>query len=131
MELKLTCPYNSSNSAILCRSMKKTSSQHSQSSSNTQQDCHGHGHDQEIKGSGTSSPLSSTNISKLILPPLGVSSYNQAPFDSKGWIISPMDSRYRYTSLYTHIYIYMHTYKPKCTHVCISLTHTPAHVSPL
>ena len=35
------------------------------------------------------------NISKLILPPLGVSSQN--PVNSKGWIISPMDSRYRYT----------------------------------
>ncbi|KHN11238.1 Potassium channel AKT2/3 [Glycine soja] len=33
------------------------------------------------------------NISKLILPPLGVSSQN--PVNSKGWIISPMDSRYR------------------------------------
>ncbi|KAL2324778.1 hypothetical protein Fmac_023836 [Flemingia macrophylla] len=33
------------------------------------------------------------NISKIILPPLGVSSQN--PVNSKGWIISPMDSRYR------------------------------------
>ncbi|XP_028757457.1 potassium channel AKT2/3-like [Neltuma alba] len=36
------------------------------------------------------------NISKLILPPLGASSYNQNPVQTKGWIISPMDSRYRY-----------------------------------
>lgn len=35
------------------------------------------------------------NVSKLILPPLGVSSYNHNPVVSKGWIISPMDSRYR------------------------------------
>ncbi|KAK7328292.1 hypothetical protein VNO77_22395 [Canavalia gladiata] len=33
------------------------------------------------------------NVSKLILPPLGVSSQN--PVNSKGWILSPMDSRYR------------------------------------
>lgn len=33
------------------------------------------------------------NVSKLILPPLGVS--NQNPVNSKGWIISPMDSKYR------------------------------------
>ncbi|MED6207356.1 RAC-beta serine/threonine-protein kinase [Stylosanthes scabra] len=38
------------------------------------------------------------NVSKLILPPLGVSSnkYEQNPVDSRGWIISPMDSRYRW-----------------------------------
>ncbi|KAK7302414.1 hypothetical protein RJT34_13303 [Clitoria ternatea] len=34
------------------------------------------------------------NVSKLILPPLGVSSQNN-PVYSNGWIISPMDSRYR------------------------------------
>ncbi|KAF7803622.1 potassium channel AKT2/3 isoform X1 [Senna tora] len=36
------------------------------------------------------------NVSKLILPPLGVSSFNQNPVGSKGWIISPMNSRYRW-----------------------------------
>nr|AAD16278.1 pulvinus inward-rectifying channel for potassium SPICK1 [Samanea saman] len=36
------------------------------------------------------------NVSKLILPPLGVSSYNLNPVENKGWIISPMDTRYRY-----------------------------------
>lgn len=36
------------------------------------------------------------NLSKLILPPLGVSSYNQNQNESKGYIISPMDSRYRW-----------------------------------
>ncbi|PKI74853.1 hypothetical protein CRG98_004625 [Punica granatum] len=43
-------------------------------------------------------PFQMKNISKLILPPLGVSSSNQNPVQSKGWIISPMDSRYRYVS---------------------------------
>lgn len=41
------------------------------------------------------SPLSLRNLSKLILPPLGASSFNQSQIESKGWIISPMDSRYR------------------------------------
>ncbi|GLT30541.1 hypothetical protein SLA2020_053350 [Shorea laevis] len=39
--------------------------------------------------------LSLSNLSKIILPPLGVSNYNQNQTNSKGWIISPMDSRYR------------------------------------
>ncbi|KAJ7946608.1 Potassium channel [Quillaja saponaria] len=42
-----------------------------------------------------SSPFNLRNVSKLILPPLGASSYNQNPIESKGRIISPMDSRYR------------------------------------
>ncbi|KAF3444469.1 hypothetical protein FNV43_RR14161 [Rhamnella rubrinervis] len=72
--------------------MKKTSSspekQQSQSSSDS--------HDQENNNSDEiTSPLNSRNISKIILPPLGVSSYNQTPPDSKGWIICPIDSRYR------------------------------------
>lgn len=41
------------------------------------------------------SPLNLRNLSKLILPPLGVSGSNQTQIQSKGWIISPMDSRYR------------------------------------
>ncbi|KAK8529907.1 hypothetical protein V6N13_102797 [Hibiscus sabdariffa] len=41
------------------------------------------------------SSLSLSNLSKLIIPPLGVSGYNQNQINSKGWIISPMDSRYR------------------------------------
>ncbi|OMP01617.1 hypothetical protein COLO4_11777 [Corchorus olitorius] len=41
------------------------------------------------------SSLSLSSLSKLILPPLGVSSYNQNQIKSKGWVISPMDSRYR------------------------------------
>ncbi|ESQ55134.1 hypothetical protein EUTSA_v10024449mg [Eutrema salsugineum] len=42
------------------------------------------------------SSLSLNNLSKLILPPLGVASYNQNHIISSGWIISPMDSRYRW-----------------------------------
>lgn len=42
------------------------------------------------------SSLSLNNLSKLILPPLGVASYNQNQIISSGWVISPMDSRYRY-----------------------------------
>ncbi|KAG8497915.1 hypothetical protein CXB51_006841 [Gossypium anomalum] len=40
-------------------------------------------------------PLSLRNLSKFIIPPLGVSSYNQNQIDSKGWVITPMDSTYR------------------------------------
>ncbi|KAK7853336.1 potassium channel akt2/3 [Quercus suber] len=43
----------------------------------------------------TSSPLNLRKLSKIILPPLGASSYNQNQIKSKGRIISPMDSRYR------------------------------------
>ncbi|TQD81525.1 hypothetical protein C1H46_032923 [Malus baccata] len=42
------------------------------------------------------------NISKLILSPLDVSNYNQTPIQSNGWIVSPMDSRYRWYSLTLH-----------------------------
>uniref|UniRef100_A0A5B6YZR5 Potassium channel n=1 Tax=Davidia involucrata TaxID=16924 RepID=A0A5B6YZR5_DAVIN len=62
---------------------------------------HGHGqlsenrhHDEE---STSESDLSLRKLSKLILPPLGASSFNdQNQIQSKGRIISPMDSRYRY-----------------------------------
>ncbi|OAY44946.1 potassium channel AKT2/3 [Manihot esculenta] len=39
--------------------------------------------------------LSLSSLSKIILPPLGVSSYNHNPIETKGWIISPMNSKYR------------------------------------
>ncbi|MED6143168.1 RAC-beta serine/threonine-protein kinase [Stylosanthes scabra] len=62
-------------------------------------------HDDHLGGSSSSSSLSSgknmsfnlRNVSKLILPPLGVSSNKyENPVESiKGRIISPMDSRYR------------------------------------
>lgn len=73
--------------------------QSSSSSSNGQFD-HGsnkkHG-DQEISGEifFSSGELDLRNLSKVILPPLGVSTSNQNQIQSKGWIISPMDSRYR------------------------------------
>ncbi|KAE8690628.1 hypothetical protein F3Y22_tig00110893pilonHSYRG00131 [Hibiscus syriacus] len=42
------------------------------------------------------SSLSLSNLSKIILPPLGASSYNHnSQTSSTGWIISPMDTRYR------------------------------------
>ncbi|XP_041010814.1 potassium channel AKT2/3 isoform X2 [Juglans microcarpa x Juglans regia] len=53
-------------------------------------------HHEEI--SEMSSSLSFRNLSNFIIPPLGVSTYNQNQTESKGWIISPMDSRYRYLS---------------------------------
>ncbi|KAB2042861.1 hypothetical protein ES319_D02G246900v1 [Gossypium barbadense] len=40
-------------------------------------------------------PLSLRNLSKFIIPPLGVSSYSQNQIVSKGWVITPMDSTYR------------------------------------
>ncbi|KAG4160120.1 hypothetical protein ERO13_D02G214300v2 [Gossypium hirsutum] len=40
-------------------------------------------------------PLSLRNLSKFIIPPLGASSYSQNQIDSKGWVITPMDSTYR------------------------------------
>ncbi|XP_027330071.1 potassium channel AKT2/3 isoform X2 [Abrus precatorius] len=46
-----------------------------------------------LKEDCMSPSFSLRNVSKLILPPLGVSSQN--PVSTKGWIISPMDSRYR------------------------------------
>ncbi|KAI4298984.1 hypothetical protein L6164_032486 [Bauhinia variegata] len=59
---------------------------------------HGHSGDQphlDQNDSMSSSSFNLHNVSKLILPPLGVSSSNQNQVDPKGWIISPMDSRYR------------------------------------
>ncbi|KAM0955677.1 hypothetical protein ACFX2A_024532 [Malus domestica] len=51
---------------------------------------------------GASSELDLRNISKLIIPPLGASNYNQTPIQSNGRIISAMDSRYRRYSLTLH-----------------------------
>ncbi|XP_050375569.1 potassium channel AKT2/3 [Argentina anserina] len=54
-------------------------------------------HDQHdvYKSNDQMKDLNLSNLSKLILPPLGASSYNQTPMQSKGWVITPMDSRYR------------------------------------
>ncbi|XP_056684370.1 potassium channel AKT2/3 isoform X2 [Spinacia oleracea] len=38
------------------------------------------------------------NLSKMVLPPLGVSGYNHNDVPSKAWILSPIDSKYRYIS---------------------------------
>lgn len=58
----------------------------------------GDDHETADSSSDEDTPLSLSSLSKLILPPLGVSisSCNQNHIKSKGWIISPMDSRYRY-----------------------------------
>ncbi|XVF67687.1 hypothetical protein PTKIN_Ptkin10aG0141500 [Pterospermum kingtungense] len=50
--------------------------------------------------------LSLSSLSKLILPPLGVSSCNQNQIKSKGWIISPMDSRYRLWETYMAMLVF-------------------------
>lgn len=49
---------------------------------------------QNKNGESTTS-VNLRNLSKIILPPLGVSSNNQSLMESKGRVISPMDSRYR------------------------------------
>lgn len=41
------------------------------------------------------------NLSKLVLPPLGASGYNQTQVESGGRIVSPMDSRYRCKQLHS------------------------------
>ncbi|KAL1336370.1 hypothetical protein HN51_030742 [Arachis hypogaea] len=48
-----------------------------------------------LGGSSRNMSFNLRNVSKLILPPLGVSSNNQNHVESRAWIISPMDSRYR------------------------------------
>lgn len=59
-----------------------------------QDDSHG------SSNSGTSSDdLSFRNLSKLILPPLGSNGNNQNQTQEKGFIITPMDSRYRFVEL--------------------------------
>ncbi|GLU02936.1 hypothetical protein SLE2022_201660 [Rubroshorea leprosula] len=56
---------------------------------------HKQNHQDRTETGNTASDLSLSNLSKIILPPLGVSNYNQNQINSKGWIISPVDSRYR------------------------------------
>lgn len=51
--------------------------------------------EQVFINSGSGRDLSFRSLSKLIIPPLGSSGSNQTQNDSKGRIISPMDSRYR------------------------------------
>lgn len=47
-------------------------------------------------GLGRDDELNLGNLSKLIIPPLGMSSYNQTQINATGKIILPMDSRYRF-----------------------------------
>ncbi|KAI8532145.1 hypothetical protein RHMOL_Rhmol11G0190700 [Rhododendron molle] len=61
---------------------------------------HGKGekpHENEDGSASSSRHISLRYLSKVILPPLGASNtnYNQNQAESKGWIISPLDSRYR------------------------------------
>ncbi|KAJ1419981.1 RmlC-like jelly roll fold [Sesbania bispinosa] len=75
------CAYNPQLASSLKKSYKKHQHDHSEQ----------HHHLKEDDDMSLSFNL--RNVSKLILPPLGVSKQN--PVNSKGWIISPMDSRYR------------------------------------
>lgn len=57
------------------------------------------------------SSLSLRELSKVILPPLGVSSFTDgSKVKSNRWIISPMSSRYRYTYKHTSSYLLTKTY---------------------
>ncbi|XP_056173294.1 potassium channel AKT2/3 isoform X3 [Syzygium oleosum] len=54
-----------------------------------------HGHHEDGGDSSSTNSLNLRSLSKLILPPLGASTYNQNQIESRGWVVSPMDSRYR------------------------------------
>ncbi|XP_021727318.1 potassium channel AKT2/3-like [Chenopodium quinoa] len=70
-------------SCFLCTSTSKTSKTTDQILENNE--------------SNTSSLSSNTlrSLSKMVLPPLGVSGYNHNDVVSKGWILSPTNSKYR------------------------------------
>ncbi|KAL5854600.1 hypothetical protein ACOSQ4_004402 [Xanthoceras sorbifolium] len=98
MEMKFTTPYNLHflYSPNMRRDHYKAKQQQQPPGESTEaphqhqhQHQHHHHHHEEDHDS-----LNLRNLSKLILPPLGVSSFNQNQTKSK-WIISPMDSRYR------------------------------------
>ncbi|KAF9685017.1 hypothetical protein SADUNF_Sadunf03G0010500 [Salix dunnii] len=78
METKFT-PYNLHLTSSMRRSWKNYQGQDSETPHQEEDD----------------TALSLSSLSKIILPPLGASSFNQNPIESKGWIISPVDSRYR------------------------------------
>ena len=78
METKFT-PYNLHLTSSMRRSWKNYQGQDSEAPHQEEDD----------------TALSLSSLSKIILPPLGASSFNQNPIESKGWIISPVDSRYR------------------------------------
>ncbi|GLT86273.1 hypothetical protein SLE2022_044200 [Rubroshorea leprosula] len=56
---------------------------------------HKQNHPDRTETEHDASGLSLRSLTKIILPPLGVSNFNQNEMNSKGWFISPMDSRYR------------------------------------
>ncbi|KAJ4967285.1 hypothetical protein NE237_019134 [Protea cynaroides] len=87
---KRSVPYNSSS----ITKMKEASIQNYHGHSEIPQHPHT-GKDAADEDAATAASLNLRNLSKLILPPLGVSNYNLNQMESKGRIISPMDSRYR------------------------------------
>lgn len=85
----------------VCRTSKQQQPRHDE----------GGGEDKEEEEEKESYHLNLKNLSKVILPPLGISTNSQLQVQSRGWIISPMDSRYRYFSLslrFLYIYICMY-----------------------
>lgn len=60
------------------------------------------------------------NLSKLILPPLGVSGYNQTQINNSGRIISPMDSRYRWTSSSSSLILLEHGERISACALCLN-----------
>ncbi|KAK8568112.1 hypothetical protein V6N12_006676 [Hibiscus sabdariffa] len=50
--------------------------------------------------------LTLSNLSKIILPPLGASSYNHNNHIDSGWVISPVDSRYRSWETFMVVLVY-------------------------
>ncbi|KAJ4824150.1 RAC-beta serine/threonine-protein kinase [Turnera subulata] len=80
VETRSFTPYNLPSDTIMKRSWRSA---------------HGSEHETSHHEEDCSTSLSLSSLSKIILPPLGVSSYNQNVIESKGWIISPMNSKYR------------------------------------
>ncbi|CAK9151139.1 unnamed protein product [Ilex paraguariensis] len=85
MEMKF-----SPQSLYLASSMRKSSSQ-----TNPQDQSERLHHNEEDLRRRSSGSFNLQNLSKLMLPPLGASNYNQNQIEPKWWIISPMNSRYR------------------------------------
>ncbi|KAL6297522.1 hypothetical protein ACE6H2_005664 [Prunus campanulata] len=83
------------NKVCSCKTQNGHSHAHTQKQQQPHDDQDRRQDENSYSSSSPSSDLNLRNISKLILPPLGASSYNQTPIHSNGWIISPMDSRYR------------------------------------
>ncbi|XP_073000464.1 potassium channel AKT2 [Typha latifolia] len=58
-------------------------------------DCEKHANERSYHEDDESTSLNLRKLSKMVLPPLGISGYNQTQMETHGKIISPMDSRYR------------------------------------